>query len=44
MIRALVKSHNFWIGVGVGALVVPVVMSRTMPGMKARLPGQTALV
>jgi len=35
----IVKSHQFWVGVIVGAVVVPVVLNKVAPGMKAKLPG-----
>lgn len=33
------KSGNFWIGVVVGVVVVPFVLTRFAPGLKARIPG-----
>lgn len=35
------KSGNFWIGVVVGAVVVPYVMTRFAPGLKAKIPGSS---
>jgi hypothetical protein len=34
----ILKSHQFWIGVAVGAFVVPTVLSRVAPGVAAKLP------
>ncbi len=36
------KSGEFWAGVVVGAVVVPVVLSKYAPGLKARIPGSSA--
>jgi hypothetical protein len=36
---ALIKSPRFWIGVGVGAVVVPIALNKFAPGLKAKLPG-----
>lgn len=33
------KSSKFWIGVVTGAVVVPVVLGKFAPGMKAKIPG-----
>jgi hypothetical protein len=33
------KSGKFWVGVAVGAVVVPIVLSRYAPGLKAKIPG-----
>lgn len=35
---SILKSGRFWIGVGVGAVVVPVVLGRVAPGLKAKIP------
>lgn len=32
-------SGKFWIGVAVGAIVVPMVLGKVAPGVKAKLPG-----
>jgi hypothetical protein len=37
-----VKSGNFWIGVIVGVVVVPFVMARFAPALKAKIPGHSA--
>jgi hypothetical protein len=34
----MVRSGNFWIGVVVGAVAVPIVLGRFAPGLKAKLP------
>ncbi len=33
------KSPQFWLGVAVGAVVVPIVLTKYAPGLKARIPG-----
>lgn len=33
------KSPKFWIGVAVGAVVVPLVLGKFAPGLKAKIPG-----
>jgi hypothetical protein len=35
----IIKSGTFWIGVGVGLVAVPFLLSRFAPGLKARIPG-----
>lgn len=37
----IVKSGTFWIGVVVGAVVVPVVLSKVAPSVKSKIPGQS---
>jgi hypothetical protein len=34
----IIRSSNFWIGVAVGAVAVPIVLGRVAPGLKAKLP------
>lgn len=34
----ILKSSYFWIGVATGAVVVPVVLQKVAPGVKAKLP------
>lgn len=36
---SLLGSGRFWIGVVAGAVVVPLVLSKVAPGLKAKLPG-----
>lgn len=33
------KSGKFWIGVAVGVIVGPMVLSKVAPGLKAKIPG-----
>lgn len=33
------KSGKFWIGVGVGIFLGPVILGKVAPGMKAKIPG-----
>jgi hypothetical protein len=33
------KSSKFWIGVAVGVVVMPMVLNKVAPGVKAKLPG-----
>ena len=33
------KSSKFWVGVVVGVVVGPMVLSKVAPGVKAKLPG-----
>lgn len=34
----ILTSGRFWIGVAAGAIIVPVVLSKVAPGLKAKLP------
>jgi hypothetical protein len=34
----IVRSSNFWIGVAVGAVAVPIILGKIAPGLKAKLP------
>lgn len=34
------KSGKFWLGVGVGLVVAPMVLAKVAPGLKAKIPGQ----
>jgi len=34
----ILKDHRFWIGVAVGTVVGPVVVSRVAPGLGKKLP------
>jgi hypothetical protein len=34
-----VKSSKFWIGVGVGLFIGPIVLNKVAPGLKAKIPG-----
>lgn len=36
----VVKSHEFWIGLVVGAVVVPWLMKKASPSAAAKMPGQ----
>ena len=36
----IIKSKNFLIGVAVGTVVGPIVLSRVAPSLKAKLPAQ----
>jgi hypothetical protein len=36
----LLKNSKFWIGVGVGVVVAPMVLSKFAPSLKAKIPGQ----
>lgn len=36
------KSPQFWAGVVVGAVVVPVVLTKYAPNLKAKIPGSGA--
>lgn len=38
----ILTSGRFWIGVAVGATVVPIVLTKVAPGLKAKIPGQSA--
>lgn len=35
----LLGSGRFWVGVAVGAIVVPIVLRKIAPGLQAKLPG-----
>lgn len=35
---SIVGSGRFWIGVAVGAVVVPMVLNKVAPSLKAKLP------
>lgn len=35
---SILGSGRFWVGVAVGAIVVPMVLSKVAPGVKAKLP------
>lgn len=37
----IVRSHQFWVGVIVGAVVVPVVLGKVAPSVKSKIPGQS---
>lgn len=34
-----IGSGRFWLGVAVGAIVVPIVLKKVAPGIQAKLPG-----
>jgi hypothetical protein len=36
----LLKDHRFWIGVAVGALVVPPLMKKAAPSVSQKMPGK----
>lgn len=36
---AILTSGRFWIGVAVGAVVVPMVLKKVAPSLQAKLPG-----
>lgn len=36
----LLKDHRFWIGVAVGALVVPPLLNKAAPNVGSKLPGK----
>jgi hypothetical protein len=38
----ILRSPNFWIGVAVGAIVVPIALNKFAPNLKAKIPGNTA--
>jgi hypothetical protein len=34
----VLRSGNFWLGVAVGVIAGPIVLSKVAPGLKAKIP------
>jgi hypothetical protein len=34
----ILKNRDFWIGVGVGVVVMPMILGKIAPNVKAKLP------
>ena len=37
----ILKNGKFWLGVGVGVVVAPMLLNKFAPGLKAKIPGQS---